>query len=110
MFWPTFYPRLPFLYLNFLFGPENVFTFDGMTRNRINRNPKLTREQLIDINKQHVIQASLLINHMEAAENRIRELEKKNKRLMEQEEGSKKKIQELEDEAKKRSKETEHKN
>ena len=47
---------------------------------------------------------------MEAAENRIRELEKKNKRLMEQEEGSKKKIQELEDEAKKRSKETEHKN
>ena len=46
-----------------------------MTRNRINRNPKLTLEQLIDINKQHVIQASLLINHMEAAENRIRELE-----------------------------------
>ena len=71
-----------------------------MTRNRTNRNPKLTREQLIDINKQHIIQASLLLDHMVAAQKKIEDLEEENEKLKE-------KLKELEEEAKKKSKKLE---
>ena len=96
--------------------------FNKMTRNRTNRNPKLNREQLIEINKQHIIQAGLLLDHMVAAQKKIEDLEEENEKLKEKlkeleeeakkeskklEEEAKKKFKELEEEAKKKSKELE---
>ena len=71
-----------------------------MTRNRTNRNPKLNREQLIEINKQHISQSSLLLNHMLATQKKIEDLEEENEKLKE-------KLKELEEEAKKKSKKLE---
>ena len=67
-------------------------------RNKINQNPKLTREQLIDIQKQHITQAKLLINHMAEVKKKIQELEEEKKELLVKTE---KKIKKLEEVAKK---------
>ena len=46
-----------------------------MTRNKINRNPKLTREQLLEVLKLPLQQAWLLLNHLEVAYMKIRDQE-----------------------------------
>ena len=66
----------------------------------INRNPKLTREQLIDIQKQHIIQPKLPMNHIAETEKKIQELEEEMKELLVEAE---KKIKELEEVAKKKN-------
>ena len=61
-----------------------------MTRNKINRNPKLTREQLLEVLKLPLQQAWLLLNHLEVAYKKIHEqeedLEAAYKKICEQEE------------------------
>ena len=61
-----------------------------MTRNKINRNPKLTREQLLEVLKLPLQQAWLLLNHLEVAYMKIRDQEEElkvaNKKIREQEE------------------------
>ena len=74
-----------------------------MTRNKINRNPKLNRDQLIDIQKQHLAQAKLLINHMAEAEKKIQKLEEEKEEMKELLEVAKKKIRELEEVAQKKN-------
>ena len=75
----------------------------AMTRNKINRNPKLNRDQLIDIQKQHLAQAKLLINHMAEAEKKIQKLEEEKEEMKELLEVAKKKIRELEEVAQKKN-------
>ena len=94
--------------MHFVAFTSQIFT---MTRNRTNRNPKLNREQLIDIQKQHITHADLLLKHMVAAQKKINDLEEENQKLKEKckklEEEAKKKSKELEEKAKKRFKEVE---
>lgn len=82
------------------FGCINNST-SKMTRNRVNRNPKLTREQLIEINKHHIIQGNLLLNHMFAAQENIKALEEENLKLKEMEMEATNKLKEMEEKAKK---------
>lgn len=94
--------------MHFVAFTSQIFT---MTRNRTNKNPKLTRDQLIDIQKQHIIHADLLLKHMDAAEEKIKNLEEENEKLKEKckklEEEAKTKSKELEEKAKKSLKEME---
>ena len=53
-----------------------------MTRNKINRNPKLTREQLIPILLQQTVQVSLLLDQLEVAYKKIREQEEEIKSVL----------------------------
>ena len=53
-----------------------------MTRAKYNRNPKLTREQLIPILHQQTVQASLLLHQLEVAYKKIREQEEEIKSIL----------------------------
>ena len=105
IFWPSkkFYSNFHFftgiLPYSTLATLDSIHHYSSdMTRNKINRNPKLTREQLMDINKQHVCQSRLLIAHMEAVEQRVRLLEQENTWLKIQKEETSQRLKELEKE------------
>ena len=45
-----------------------------MTRNNVNKNRKITREEMMEVSVQHMVHARLLWNHLVAAEDRRMEV------------------------------------
>ena len=52
-----------------------------MTRNKVNKNRKMTREEMMEVSVQHMVHARLLWNHLVAAEEKIKRLEKEKEEL-----------------------------
>ena len=67
----------------FFFGKENVFcqleiclllSTNKMTRNKVNKNRKMTREEMMEVSVQNMVHARSLWKHLEAAEDRRMEV------------------------------------
>ena len=55
-----------------------------MTRNKVNKNRKMTREEMMEVSLQHMMHARLLWNHLVAAEEKIKRLEEEKDELKEE--------------------------
>ena len=53
-----------------------LLSTNKMTRNKVNKNWKMTREEMMEVSVQHMVHARLLWNHLVAAEEKIKRLEK----------------------------------
>ena len=60
-----------------------LLSTNKMTRNKVNKNQKMTGEEMMEVSVQHMVHARLLWNHLVAAEEKIKRLEKEKEELME---------------------------
>ena len=58
-----------------------LLSTNKMTRNKVNKNRKMTREEMMEVSLQHMMHARLLWNHLVAAEEKIKRLEEEKEEL-----------------------------
>ena len=61
-----------------------LLSTNKMTRNKVNKNRKMTREEMMEVSLQHMMHARLLWNHLVAAEEKIKRLEEEKEELKEE--------------------------